>query len=71
MINLVSKLVNGQIPAGTVCPFKDKCQCDKLSEDHPAHCGHHGVNHTVDYSCAWARGWELVERYAGVDNHFH
>jgi hypothetical protein len=49
----VSKLVNGLIPAGMTCPYSvaeciDSCPCK-------------GKKHTVDYSCAAARGLDLAE----------
>jgi hypothetical protein len=48
----MSKLVDGLIPKGTVCPFKEECNL------YP--CEHHGTEHKVDYSCALARGFDII-----------
>jgi len=50
-------LVDGKIPANTVCPFKEKC--DPKGE----FCRHMGVDHTTTYSCAFARGFEITNKY--------
>ena len=50
------KLVNGLIPIGTVCPFKNKCELNST-------CRHLGIKHNVPYSCAIARGFDLVLKY--------
>jgi hypothetical protein len=46
----MSKLVEGRIPANTVCPFRSQC---KSASD--GTCGHQGVEHPVAYSCGIAR----------------
>ena len=56
---MASKLKNGLIPAGTECPFKDECN-DSL-------CKHQGVWHTVNFSCAFARGFDLIHRKEGEE----
>jgi hypothetical protein len=45
-------LVDGNIPANTVCPFKFEC---KLAPT----CHHMGKDHSVSYSCACARLHEM------------
>lgn len=45
---------DGCIPVRTVCPYKKECG------DYVNFCNHKGVNHTVPYSCALARGLEIV-----------
>lgn len=47
-------LVNGKIPAKTVCPYRDRCIYAKANT-----CGHLGVGHTVEYSCGAARAYKL------------
>ena len=47
----MSKLINGNIPAGNACPFSgegcfDSCPCN-------------GRKHTRDFSCALARGLDM------------
>ena len=51
----VSQLVDGRIPAHTVCPFRDACGFA---------CSHLGKKHTVAYSCASARAFDLMARRA-------
>jgi len=50
-----NKLVNGKIPANTVCPFKSECPYVPLKE-----CGHKGVEHKVAYSCGTARLFNIM-----------
>lgn len=50
-------LVDGKIPANTVCPFRAKCEIAQNDA-----CKHNGVNHTVPFSCAAARGFEIIIR---------
>ena len=50
-----SKLVDGKIPEHTVCPFREKCEI-AIS----GNCNHNGVEHTVSFSCASARGFDLL-----------
>ena len=47
----MSQLINGNIPASTICPFSsencfDSCPCN-------------GRKHTCDFSCALARGLDM------------
>lgn len=56
---MASKLKNGLIPAGTECPFKDECNSSL--------CKHQGVWHTVNFSCAFARGFDLIHRKDGEE----
>lgn len=49
-------LVDGKIPAGTICPFRDKCEL----ANNPVSCGHKGEQHNTDYSCGAARGFDLL-----------
>lgn len=48
-------LVNGRIPANTVCPFRDSC-----NESKNGNCGHTGLLHNVPYSCGYARLFNLI-----------
>lgn len=54
----MSKLKLGLIPQRTECPFVDRCA---VKQD--GHCNHQGENHACDYSCALARGFDLIETY--------
>jgi hypothetical protein len=49
------RLHNGNIPAFTECPFKQICELKNT-------CHHLGRNHKVDFSCAWARRFELSRK---------
>jgi hypothetical protein len=51
----MTKLVDGMIPVGSICPFKDKCELKEA-------CYHTGKFHRSPYSCALARGFDLMER---------
>jgi hypothetical protein len=53
----VSKLKLGLIPKGTECPFKDQCGIQQAGD-----CKHKGVLHSCDFSCASARGFDLIQR---------
>jgi hypothetical protein len=55
---LPTKLTNGRIPAFTACPFK--ATCSTLRE---GKCHHRDTEHPVAFSCATARGFDLMERY--------
>jgi hypothetical protein len=55
----MTKLVDGLIPVGSACPFKDKCE---LGMD--GVCYHTGKFHQSDFSCAIARGFDLVDSVA-------
>jgi len=48
-----TNLVEGRIPAHTVCPFKQSCGFT---------CRHMGVDHDVPFSCACARLFDLDSR---------
>jgi hypothetical protein len=54
-----SKLVEGNIPAKTPCPFKTECSL-------LPHCDHQGEQHTVAFSCASARAFDLVKRVSAA-----
>lgn len=54
----VISLVNGKIPPKTVCPFKNKCELAKEEK-----CFHRGLDHEHDFSCAIARGFEIVNQF--------
>jgi hypothetical protein len=51
------KLVGGKIPAHVPCPHKDECRSDKDGT-----CGHKGIDHSVPYSCGFARLFELFAK---------
>lgn len=59
-----SKLVDGWIPAYTECPFKKECIWAKSNIDN---CIHKGKNHSVDFSCGIARGFDLTQRVNTLD----
>lgn len=48
--------VHGRIPAQTNCPFRKYCI---IAEENK--CGHTGQNHLSEYSCASARGFDLLQ----------
>ena len=53
---------NGYIPAHKECPFWKYC-CPK-TYGQGIGCKHTGVNHSVPFSCAMARGFDLnAENY--------
>lgn len=52
----MSKLVNGLIPAGTVCPFLDKCKM----KVHTCPGADNGVK-PRDFSCAAARLHDMIK----------
>lgn len=52
-------LVNGRIPAYTECPYVKVCMTKKENR-----CHHTGINHSVPYSCATARGYKMMENFA-------
>lgn len=51
----MNKLINGKIPVGSECPYKEKC-----SEAIRGACGHKGKEHTVAYSCGYARLFAMI-----------
>jgi hypothetical protein len=58
----VSKLQDGLIPAHTECPFASQCG---FKQDDT--CNHRGKEHTVNYSCASARLFDICRRYDAKD----
>jgi hypothetical protein len=57
----MSQLTNGKIPQGQDCPFASECSFKAFGT-----CGHKGVNHPCDYSCATARGFDMIKGEALV-----
>lgn len=55
---IIVKLVNGKIPANTICPFRKECPYSKEGGG----CGHAGLDHSVEYSCGAARAFNLTNR---------
>ena len=55
------KLKNGRIPQYTECPFKEEC-CEHIN----SHCAHNGKNHKVEFSCGYARAFNLIDLYHKV-----
>lgn len=53
-----SLLIGGRIPANTECPFASRCV---IKTDNK--CKHLGTEHTVPFSCAVARGFDIVTKY--------
>lgn len=51
-----SKLKLGLVPAGTDCPFRGHCGIAQAGA-----CKHQGKDHTCDFSCAMARGFDLIQ----------
>ena len=51
------KLEEGRIPPHTGCPFREQCSVAERGQ-----CYHKGVDHECAYSCAIARGFDLIER---------
>lgn len=47
-------LIDGKIPANTVCPFRDRCEIAQAGT-----CKHMGADHSVPFSCAAARMFEM------------
>lgn len=54
-----TRLIDGRIPPNTVCPFWDKCEIAQCGK-----CMHKGIEHSVAFSCAVARGFDIVEAYS-------
>lgn len=50
-------LVDGKIPANTVCPWKQQCN---TAQD--GRCHHQGKEHPGPFSCGKARAFELLAR---------
>ncbi len=55
----MSQLKDGRIPANTVCPFKDSCGIAQSNL-----CNHRGTDHRVAFSCATARGFDMLAKYS-------
>ena len=51
----MGQLVEGKIPANTVCPYRESC-----TEARNGNCGHMGKEHTVPYSCGYARLFKIM-----------
>jgi len=51
----MAQLVKGKIPANTVCPYRDQCPSASNGD-----CGHKGKEHTVPYSCGYARLFKIM-----------
>jgi len=49
-----SWLVDGKIPANTICPFRIVCTMTRI-------CSHQGYRHNVPFSCGSARAYDLTE----------
>ena len=53
----MTELVNGKIPANTECPYQAKCVAKQDGT-----CGHKGIDHTVPFSCGYARAFKIFGR---------
>lgn len=53
----MNKLVDGKIPAGQECPYKDICPSVIDTT-----CGHKGTEHKLPYSCGYARLFKIMEK---------
>jgi hypothetical protein len=53
----MTQLVQGKIPANTVCPYRSECHY--AARDW---CAHKGEAHSVPFSCGLARAFALVQR---------
>lgn len=52
-----SLLVEGRIPVHTECPFESRCEIKRGGE-----CKHLTAEHVAPFSCATARGFDLIHR---------
>ena len=52
----MSKLSNGLIPPKTICPFDEKCPMGQGKG-----CPHRGKEHSVAFSCAIARAFDIMK----------
>jgi hypothetical protein len=52
-----SPLTNGSIPARNICPYREKCPIAQAGG-----CNHKGEKHKTAFSCAAARGFDIVDR---------
>ena len=64
-MNNRSLLVDGRIPARTECPFAAQCTFNQNNE-----CRHNGADHAVPFSCATARGFDLIQRTSPQERTF-
>jgi hypothetical protein len=46
---------NGRINSHTVCPFRKQCEIAQVNA-----CRHRGEDHEIEFSCAVARGFDLL-----------
>lgn len=53
----MSKLVHGNIPAHTECPYRIDCRFAKEGT-----CKHKGKEHTCEFSCATARLYAIMAK---------
>ena len=54
----MSKLVAGRIPKGQDCPFRSRCEIASAGC-----CKHQGMFHPFPFSCASARGFDLLDSH--------
>ena len=59
----MAKLVDGNIPANTTCPFYVECGLKRW-------CEHKGEKHPTSFSCDVARGFETIERCKKIENKY-
>jgi hypothetical protein len=58
------KLKSGMIPAGTECPFQEKCGSFKHVACNGEGCQVcDGKTKTIDMSCGLARGFDIAEKH--------
>ena len=50
-------LVDGKIPANSICPFRVICEIAKAGQ-----CHHQGYSHPAPFSCAAARGFAIIQK---------
>lgn len=50
------KLVQGKIPAYTVCFWRSQCPSAQNNT-----CHHKGINHAVPFSCGFARAFKIFQ----------
>jgi hypothetical protein len=53
----MTTLVNGKIPANTVCPYRARCPFAEKGT-----CHHKGVDHNCAFSCGAARAYAIIDR---------
>ncbi len=51
-------LVNGKVPANSVCPFRAICGMAKSGD-----CKHTGTAHNVPFSCGAARAYNMTQTF--------